>query len=83
MTHTVKKGDTLWSISRLYNISVDEIVKLNGLKNPDLIRVGQVLKIREKKTENTALVKAIDDCLNAIEKLPEFKALEVLIYGQD
>ena len=43
--HTVKKGDNLYRISKMYKgVTVDDIKKLNGLKNNDL-QVGQKLKI--------------------------------------
>lgn len=42
--HTVSRGDTLFSIARRYNMSVDDVKKLNKLKSDDL-RVGQSLKI--------------------------------------
>lgn len=44
-THTVKKGDTLYSLSRRYYVSVDELMKLNKLRNTNL-SVGQKLMIR-------------------------------------
>ena len=44
-TYTVVKGDTLWDISRRYNTTVDKLVQLNGIKNPDYIVVGQVLRL--------------------------------------
>lgn len=43
-TYKVKLGDTLSKIANMWNISVDEIVKFNGLKNPNLINIGQVIK---------------------------------------
>jgi hypothetical protein len=43
--HHVKSGETLSGISRKYGVSVAQIKKLNGLKS-DLIRVGQVLKLK-------------------------------------
>ena len=42
--YTVKKGDTLYSLSKKYNISIDEIKKNNNLKNNQL-SIGQKLKI--------------------------------------
>lgn len=42
--HVVVKGDTLYSISRRYNLSVDELKKYNNL-NDNTISIGQVLKI--------------------------------------
>lgn len=47
-THTVVKGDTLWAICKkiLGNGSkVEEIAKLNGIKNSNLIYPGQVIKL--------------------------------------
>ena len=43
--YTVQKGDTLTKIAKKYNTSVDSLVKKNNIKNPNLIKVGQVLTI--------------------------------------
>ena len=42
--YTVKKGDTLYSISKKYSISVEGLKKLNKLKSNE-IKIGQKLKI--------------------------------------
>jgi len=52
--HIVKSGDTLSSISKLYSINKDLIIKLNNLKDQNYIYVGQNLIISES-TENTLL----------------------------
>ena len=44
--YTVKSGDTLYSIARKYNTSVDEIIKLNYLKDTNL-KPGQIIRIPE------------------------------------
>jgi LysM repeat protein len=44
-TYTVKSGDTLSSIARSLGVSATELATLNGITNPNLIRVGQVLKV--------------------------------------
>ena len=49
--HIVKSGDTLSSISKLYSINKDLIIKLNKLKDKNYIFVGQNLIISES-TEN-------------------------------
>ena len=49
--HIVKSGDTLSSISKLYSINKDLIIKLNNLKDENYIFVGQNLTISES-TEN-------------------------------
>ena len=47
--HTVKKGDTLWDIAKLYEgVSVDQIRKLNNIKNSKKLKPGQKLKVSEK-----------------------------------
>ncbi|RIV36320.1 LysM peptidoglycan-binding domain-containing protein [Flagellimonas lutimaris] len=44
-THEVRKGDTLYGISKRYDISVGELRRLNNL-NDNIISIGQVLNIR-------------------------------------
>lgn len=44
-THTVVAGDTLYSISRKYNLSLDKIRSINNLPKGAVIHVGQVLVV--------------------------------------
>jgi flagellum-specific peptidoglycan hydrolase FlgJ len=44
--YVVKKGDTLTAIAKKYNTTVQNLVKLNNIKNPDLILVGQKLRLK-------------------------------------
>jgi len=48
--YTVKKGDSLYSIAKKYNTTVDEIKKLNYLTT-NLLYIGQVLRIPEMYTK--------------------------------
>ena len=41
--YTVKRGDTLWGISRRYGVSIENIVEWNNIQNPNLIYPGQRL----------------------------------------
>lgn len=43
--YTVKKGDTLSAIAAKYGTTYQEIAAYNGIANPNLIRVGQKIKI--------------------------------------
>ena len=45
--YTVVLGDTLGKISNRFGVSVDQLVKLNNIDNPNLIYVGTVLKVSE------------------------------------
>jgi len=44
-THTVRKGDTLYSLSKRYGTSVDELMKLNRLSSSNL-SIGQKLVVK-------------------------------------
>ena len=62
-THTVQKGETLYSISRQYGISVNELRQLNGLTETSILKVGQVLNVSaeteaKKETTGTAAASA-------------------------
>ncbi len=50
-THIVQVGDTITSISNLYSIKKDFIIKLNNLRDENYIYVGQNLKITEPRKE--------------------------------
>lgn len=51
-TYTVKSGDSLWSIAKKYNVSVDELKKANNLTS-NVLRINQVLFIPTKKEEES------------------------------
>ena len=42
---TVRRGDTLSGIARKYSTSYQYLAKINGIPNPNIIRVGQRLKV--------------------------------------
>jgi len=55
--YTVKKGDTLWAIAKKYlgdGSKCWNLAKLNDLKNPNLIKVGQKLKIQDVKSSSAS-----------------------------
>ena len=65
VTYRVKRGDTLWGIcsSKDYGpkisgstiqAKINTLVKLNNIKNPDLIIVGQVLKLSDDGSGSTS-----------------------------
>ncbi|MGQ9473252.1 MAG: LysM peptidoglycan-binding domain-containing protein [Candidatus Caldatribacteriaceae bacterium] len=44
-TYRIQPGDTLWSISRRFRISVDTLAKVNGLNESSILKVGRELRI--------------------------------------
>ncbi len=48
-TIKVQKGDTLYSIAKRYDMSISELIELNGIDSPDQLYVGQVLKTSSSK----------------------------------
>ena len=51
LDYTIRSGDTLSKIAKRFNVGLDAIVRFNGIRNPDRIRVGQKLKIPEATTD--------------------------------
>jgi membrane-bound lytic murein transglycosylase D len=49
VTYTVRYGDTIWDIVKLFeNVSTTEVLTLNNISDPGKIKVGQILKIKKK-----------------------------------
>jgi LysM repeat protein len=49
--YIVQKGETLYSISRSFSVSVDDICRENGIKTNDTLKAGQKLKIPQAASE--------------------------------
>ena len=56
--HTVTKGQSLYSISSMYNVPIADIVKANP-GSDKRINVGQVLKIPQTNAENQVVFHTI------------------------
>jgi membrane-bound lytic murein transglycosylase D len=49
ITYTVRNGDTIWDIVKMYeDVSTSQILSLNNISDPGKIKVGQKLKIKKK-----------------------------------
>ena len=46
--YKVVSGDSLWSISRRYNTTVDAICELNGIRENAILKIGKILYIPSK-----------------------------------
>ena len=56
--YIVKVGDTLWSIAKKYNMSVNELKEINNL-NSNLLKVGMKLNVKSND-DNIYIVNAGD-----------------------
>ena len=45
-THVVQRGETLDAIARRHGVTVAQLVEWNGIRNPNLLQVGQRLVVR-------------------------------------
>ena len=43
--HTVIRGDTLDKISERYHVTVAQLVELNGIRNRNLLFVGDIIRV--------------------------------------
>lgn len=50
--YMVQAGDTLGNIAEKYDTTVQAIVRANGIKNPNMIHQGQILRIPTKHYED-------------------------------
>ena len=57
MSYKVAAGDTLGKIAQKFGTTYQEIAKINGISNPNLIQVGQVLKIPGSGSSNNSSTK--------------------------
>ena len=53
-TYTVKRGDTLHQIALDNGLDYRDLVTWNGIENPNVIRVGQVLRLTAPENATTA-----------------------------
>ena len=45
-TYIVQSGDTLIGIAQKYGTTVNALASLNGIANPDVIYIGQIIRIK-------------------------------------
>nr|WP_279289591.1 LysM peptidoglycan-binding domain-containing protein [Clostridium gallinarum] len=65
-TYVVKYGDTLSNIAAKYGVSYEELARLNGISEPNIIYPGQVIKIQNKNIEGNYYTVKYGDSLSSI-----------------
>lgn len=51
--YTVKRGDSLWRISKKYSVSVNELMQRNNISSPQNLKTGQRIFIPIRQMKNT------------------------------
>lgn len=67
INYIVQKGDNLYSIANKYDVTIDDIKKLNNL-NSNILQIGQVLKIPSSTNYNTYIVQKGDNLWDIANK---------------
>lgn len=44
-THKVRTGESLWTIARIYRVSIEHLRRANGLGSKSIVRPGQLLRL--------------------------------------
>lgn len=85
-TYTIKKGDTIWSISnRIKGVSMEDIMTLNPGIDPTDLKIGQVIQLTKQAKETVLHVVQKGDTLWSIAKQHRttVKAIQNLNKGLD
>lgn len=80
-TYTVQKGDTLIGIAFSHDLDYHEIVAINNIQNPDLIQVGQELRLSAPAPAATVATKPVAPAENKAATA-EGKALTIPVKSQ-
>ncbi|MHB8154996.1 MAG: peptidoglycan DD-metalloendopeptidase family protein [Candidatus Omnitrophota bacterium] len=59
--HRVEAGQTLWKISKLYAVDIDDILRLNHIAESSTIEIGQVLLIPNRLERQNIPIKSSGD----------------------
>ena len=46
LPYTVQPGDTLSAISQKFGVSVEQLIRWNGIQDPNIIQIGTPIKIK-------------------------------------
>lgn len=69
--YKIQRGDNLTKIAKMYETTVNELVELNGIKNPDLIYAGEDLKIPKKVNSMKDIAEEFKNVAEASKKEAE------------
>ncbi|KPU42291.1 murein hydrolase activator NlpD precursor [Oxobacter pfennigii] len=73
----IKSGDTLWGLASTYDVDLDELIKLNDIKKPNSLKIGQEIKLPVK--EEQLLNETVKDIEKISAKKPETKKVKAAV----
>ena len=79
-TYTVKIGDKLVNIAKQHGKTVHQLVEYNGLTHPDVLHIGQILKVELESADlslQTLFLDAFRQPIEGLEYLLKFDGKEV------
>lgn len=79
--YRVNRGDTLDAIARRYGISRSELIQANGIRNPNLIEVNQVLQIPNANVSSSTVVTIPSLNFNRAEEVSVAAAEPVVVFN--
>jgi LysM repeat protein len=59
--HRVEKGQTLWRISKMYNVDLDELVQINRISDITKVEVNQLIFIPHRQKKISVPIKGYSD----------------------
>lgn len=77
-THTVLKGETLYGISKMYSMSVDDLKKINAL-NSNAVAVGQKLKVNALSKSVIPIQQEIVKTSTEVKTVNENETKEIVV----
>jgi len=76
LIHVVGKGDTIYSLSRFYHVTAEELMKANGISDPSKISVGKKLIIPVSGDGPSIAVTSASLVSNNTQTLVNYKAVK-------
>lgn len=67
--HTVQKGESLWEIAQQYHLSIEQLSKVNQLKQPNSLYIGQEVKIPIAEADNNIFLENVSAVTDGQEPL--------------
>ncbi len=88
-TYTVKKGNTLWGISKTFQTTVDILAETNDIANENLLYVGEILKIPMKQSYTvesgdtlTKIALKFDTTVDVLAEVNEIQHINLIYVGE-